>query len=256
MNQMLAIRVLEKRGHSVVAATDGQAALDALEREAFDLILMDVQMPIVDGLQATAAIRAAEKTTGKHIPIVAMTAHTMQGDRERCLRAGMDGYVSKPLQTRVLFEVIEGLAIPQPVMTEPDPILEGAPSGPGEAEPMNSPVFQPIFDEEGALTRVEGDRNLLRQLAMLFLDGSAQLLANVRMAVVQRDGQALQRAAHALKGALANLSAPAATSAALRLEMMGRESRLAPAAEAYLDLEQELARLTPVLQNVGKDVRV
>jgi HPt (histidine-containing phosphotransfer) domain-containing protein len=120
---------------------------------------------------------------------------------------------------------------------------------------MNSPVFQPIFDEEGALTRVEGDRNLLRQLAMLFLDGSAQLLANVRMAVVQRDGQALQRAAHALKGALANLSAPAATSAALRLEMMGRESRLAPAAEAYLDLEQELARLTPVLQNVGKDVR-
>ena len=256
VNQMLAVKVLEKRGHSVVAATDGQAALDALEREAFDLILMDVQMPIVDGLQATAAIRAAEKTTGKHIPIVAMTAHTMQGDRERCLRAGMDGYVSKPLQTRVLFEVIEGLAIPQPVMTEPDPILEGAPSGSGEAEPMNSPVFQPIFDEEGALTRVEGDRNLLRQLAMLFLDGSAQLLANVRMAVVQRDGQALQRAAHALKGALANLSAPAATSAALRLEMMGRESRLAPAAEAYLDLEQELARLTPVLQNVGKDVRV
>ncbi|HLZ11031.1 MAG TPA: response regulator [Candidatus Acidoferrum sp.] len=108
VNQKLAVRLLEKRGHAVVVAETGQAALECIEKEPFDLILMDVQMPVMDGLEATAAIRTREKQSGKHIPIIAMTASAMVGDKERCTEAGMDGYVSKPIQTKELFAVIEG----------------------------------------------------------------------------------------------------------------------------------------------------
>ena len=118
VNQKLAVRVLEKRGHSVVVAATGKLALETLESQVFDLILMDVQMPEMDGLEATAAIRELEKTSGKHIPIVAMTASAMVGDKERCLKAGMDGYVSKPLQVKELFEAIEGFVPAPPELSE------------------------------------------------------------------------------------------------------------------------------------------
>jgi len=109
VNQVLAVRLLEKRGHTVVLVENGKAVLEALRNDSFDLILMDVQMPELDGLQATARIREDEKTTGKHIPIVAMTAHAMVGDKQRCLQAGMDAYISKPLSVKELFATIEGL---------------------------------------------------------------------------------------------------------------------------------------------------
>jgi two-component system sensor histidine kinase/response regulator len=108
VNQMLAVRLLEKRGYTVTVAVNGRDAVAASEKESFDVILMDVQMPEMDGFQATAAIRAREKSTGGHIPIIAMTAHSLVGDQERCLAAGMDGYVSKPIRTHQLFSVIEG----------------------------------------------------------------------------------------------------------------------------------------------------
>lgn len=107
VNQRLATRLLEKQGHSVVVASDGRQALEAFENEVFDMILMDVQMPEMNGYEATAAIREKEKASGGHIPIIAMTAHTMKGDRERCIDAGMDGYVSKPISTQELFDVIK-----------------------------------------------------------------------------------------------------------------------------------------------------
>jgi CheY-like chemotaxis protein len=112
VNQTLAVRLLEKWGHAVTVAGDGRAALAALEKTGFggfDLVLMDVQMPEMDGLETTAAIRVKEKVTGGHIPIIAMTAHTMKGDRERCLAAGMDGYISKPVQAQELFETVENI---------------------------------------------------------------------------------------------------------------------------------------------------
>jgi CheY-like chemotaxis protein len=107
VNQRIASRLLEKEGHVVVVADDGAKALKACKENTFDLILMDVQMPVMDGIEATAAIRQTEKTTGQHIPIVAMTAHAMAGDRQRFLKAGMDGYVSKPIHSRELLEAIE-----------------------------------------------------------------------------------------------------------------------------------------------------
>jgi CheY-like chemotaxis protein len=107
VNQRLAMRLLEKRGHTVFLAGNGREALEAFDGEQFDLVLMDVQMPQMSGLEATVAIRAKESENGTHVPIVAMTAHAMKGDRERCLEAGMDGYVSKPIQAQTLFEEIE-----------------------------------------------------------------------------------------------------------------------------------------------------
>jgi signal transduction histidine kinase/CheY-like chemotaxis protein/ligand-binding sensor domain-containing protein len=115
VNQKLATRLLEKRGHTVVLAENGVAALVALDAQSFDLILMDIQMPEMDGIEATTAIREREKTSGKHIPIVAMTANAMQGDRERCLEAGMDAYVSKPLQIKEFFATIDVLLPSTPV---------------------------------------------------------------------------------------------------------------------------------------------
>jgi PAS domain S-box-containing protein len=109
VNQTLAVRLLEKRGYVVTVAGDGQAAITAIEEGSFDLVLMDIQMPGMDGFEATAAIRAKEKTTGEHLPIIAMTAHALKGDQERCLSAGMDGYVSKPIRTGELFSAIESL---------------------------------------------------------------------------------------------------------------------------------------------------
>lgn len=114
VNQVLAVRLLEKRGYSVVAAENGRAAVEALEKEAFHLVLMDIQMPGMDGFEATAAIRKAEMITGKHTPIVAMTAHALKGDQDRCTAAGMDGYVSKPIRSMDLFAVMEHLLATKP----------------------------------------------------------------------------------------------------------------------------------------------
>jgi two-component system, sensor histidine kinase and response regulator len=109
VNQTLAVRLLEKRGYVVSVAGDGRAALTALEKDSFDLVLMDIQMPGMDGFEATSAIREKEGATGLHIPIIAMTAHALKGDQERCIAAGMDGYVSKPIRTSELFSAIESL---------------------------------------------------------------------------------------------------------------------------------------------------
>ena len=148
VNQMLAVRLLEKRGHIAVIADNGLKALAALEREEFDLVLMDVQMPEMNGFEATAAIRKKEQTTGGHIPIVAMTAHAMKGDEDRCLSAGMDGYVSKPITPDELFLAISKV------------VRDGAKPQPDHA----------LFDRSAILVRVDGDTKRLVELVDVFLD--------------------------------------------------------------------------------------
>ena len=107
VNQALARKLLQKRGHTVAVANSGREAMDLLDQQLFDLVLMDVQMPEMDGFEATAALRAKEKRTGRHLPVIAMTAHAMKGDEERCLKAGMDGYVAKPVAPTALYAAIE-----------------------------------------------------------------------------------------------------------------------------------------------------
>jgi two-component system sensor histidine kinase/response regulator len=237
VNSELALRVLSKRGHSVVVAGSGRLALEALEKQAFDLVLMDVQMPEMDGFEATATIRQNEAITGTRIPIIAMTAHAMKGDRERCLHAGMDAYISKPIQVNELLKMIESLA-------------GGAGSVEGTKEAESA-----VMDRSLALARVDGDESLLADLAKLFCEESPAMMAAIEEAVSAKDSERLQRAAHSLKGAAATLSAQKAFEAALSLERLGRSGDLSQVEKAYALLEMQVQRLQSVLETVsaGKD---
>ncbi len=243
VNQRLAVRILEKWGHTVMVVGNGKEALAASERAAFDLILMDVQMPEMDGFAATRAIRQREAVAPPtpnpqhpapcHIPIVAMTAHAMKGDRERCLEAGMDAYVSKPLHAQELLEVIERM-VPAATAAET-----------GSLDEVEAPVS--VFDRNMALARFGKDRELLQEIVVLFLDEAPRLLSEIRASITRRDAKALERAAHTLKGAVGNFGARSAFEAALRLEVMGRDGDFAKAAEACVELEKEIARLERAL---------
>jgi CheY-like chemotaxis protein len=211
VNQEVAARILEKRGHSVIVVGTGREAVDALQPGAeapFQVVLMDVQMPEMDGLAAAAAIRAREKASGGHIPIVAMTAHAMDGDRERCLDAGMDGYVTKPVEAQRLVEAVESAAS--------------------------------SFDPRVAVERLGGDRRLLRELLELFKADCPTLMSNVKKSIDGSDAAALRQAAHALKGSVANFSAPRPYEAARVLEKMGIDRELSGASVAFHELEEAL----------------
>ena len=239
VNQKLVVRLLEQWGHTVVVAHDGREALAALDEQRFDAVLMDIQMPEMDGFEATAAIRAQEETTGPHVPIIAMTAHAMKGDRERCLEAGMDGYVTKPIRAQELFEAIERLT------------LAVADAG------TDAPAVEPAavaFDKDAAWRCVDGDMGLLQELAGAFFQAEyPQLLAEIRSAIAKNEALRLRRAAHTLKGEVGNFGATAAYDAALQLETMGREEDLTHAAEACAMLEEAIARLHSALIALGKD---
>jgi two-component system sensor histidine kinase/response regulator len=226
INQKLAVSLLEKDGHTVRVAPNGKEALMALEQEDFDVVLMDVQMPEMDGFEATARIRAREKGTGDHQPIIAMTAHAMKGDRERCLEAGMDGYVTKPFRRTDLFEALAAVS--------------------RQAQSLPEEQTQP-FDLDTALRIVEGNRELLIELVQLFMEESPKQLADLDQAIARGDVAAIALRAHALKGPLSSLGAPAAADAAWRLEQMGRSGQLEGLVAARGDLERELSRLERAL---------
>jgi two-component system sensor kinase len=229
VNQQVARRLLEVRGHRVVLANNGKEALEALEREAFDLVLMDVQMPEMDGFSATAAIRARERETGAHVPIIAMTAHAMRGDRERCLEAGMDGYLAKPIHSKALYETVEAIA----PTTAPLPA-----AGPAADETLDN-----VVDWNAALRRVGGRADLLDQIVKLFFTESDKLMSEIQDAIAARDTVKLRRVAHSLKGSADCFSATAAVQAALRLETMGRDTMLTDADDAFAVLERAIERL-------------
>ncbi|MGZ8217797.1 response regulator [Methylomagnum sp.] len=234
VNQRLVVRMLEKRGHSVALANNGKEAVAAVETELFDVALMDVQMPEMDGFEATAAIRGIEEASGRHTPIIAMTAHAMKGDRERCLAAGMDDYISKPLQTRRLFELMES------VTPEPESAHDAIPEPP---EPSGSEDDAAGFDRNAALARVDGDESLLREIAELFFVQTPVLLADIKDAIARRDSQELERAAHTLKSSVGNFAAKGAFEAALRLEKMGAGGNLTEVESAYDELVDAVNRL-------------
>ena len=235
VNQLVATRIFEKLGHQVTVVNNGREALAAVHAGKFDLIAMDVQMPEMDGLDATRAIRAVERAAGTHIPIIAMTAHAMKGDRERCLAAGMDGYTSKPIRIRDLEQAIAQLI---------SPINSASVSVP-EAEQADG-----VIDHAALLAGVDGDRRLLRELIHLFLADCPQGLAKIKDAIRCGDAGALGRAAHTLKGSVGNFTRKSAFAAAQRLEIIGRDGNLDNAGEVFRTLESELARLTEELRKL------
>jgi CheY-like chemotaxis protein len=238
VNQRLATGLLEKRHHTVIVVPNGKEALAALELEEFDLVLMDVQMPEMDGFAATVALREREKSTGRHQPVVAMTALAMSGDRERCLDAGMDGYITKPIRPQELDDLLDSYAARKSTALQSTPLAQ--------AEPAPSPAISIEVDQ--LLARIDGDRAFLAELIEIFRSEYPSNLEAAQAAIKKQDAAALQRVAHTLKGALANLSAVGAAAIAAELETMGRAAELADA-QATLDrLGIELPNVTRALE--------
>ena len=237
-NQKLTVRLLQRRGHQVEVAGNGQEAIGMLEDHRFDMVLMDVQMPVMDGMQATAAIRLREETTGGRVPIVAMTAHAMQGYRDRCLAAGMDGYISKPIQADELFDIVEGRAEPN-----------GPAEGPPTAEPAEPVDGEPV-NAVALLRSIDGDLTMLREVTELFLDHGPKALDRMRRAIDADDARALEYEAHAFKGSVGVLFARPTSQAVAALERIGRDGNLAHAEQACAALERELSRLSPALASL------
>ncbi len=232
VNQKLAVALLERHGHAVTVVGNGREALAAVETQEFDVVLMDVQMPELDGLQATAAIRRRQRTGGRRVPIIAMTAHALRGDRERCLEAGMDDYVSKPIRSRELFEAIERVLGPAALAQEPS-----------EAGPVATTEQTPVIDWDAALRSVNGDRTLLRDLAEAFLMESPQRVEEIRRALAEGDAASLRRAAHTVKGSARYFGAAEMFRHAERLEELAKNGDLAeaaPLAETLITAMQQL----------------
>ncbi len=238
VNQELAVTLLQKRGHSVVIANNGHQALAALENQVYDVVLMDVQMPEMGGIEATAAIRAKEKISGEHIPIIAMTAHAMSGDRERCLAAGMDGYVSKPIKIKSLLQEIE--AATSSVQRQRT-----------AAERPQANLF--LLNREEMLEQVDGDVNLLGKMAALLLADIPNDLLALGTAIEMHNAGGVADLSHSLKGSLSNFLAKPAVDAALRLEKMGREGDLSLALDTYEHLQGIVERLLPELAELASD---
>jgi CheY-like chemotaxis protein len=246
VNQRLAVRLLEREGHAVTIAGSGQEALDRferhqLDRSQFDLILMDVQMPDMDGLEATARIRESERGSGHRVPIVAMTAQAAESDRLRCLESGMDAYVTKPVHVPDLMRMIETVV--------PESIMPGANSMNSDTTSDEASVENQLqqLDESLALSRVGGDVDLLKEVVELFLDDYPSTFEKIKGAVTSRDATALEHHAHSLKGSVSTFGANRAFEAAFTLEKQGRSGDLSGAPDGLAQLEQALEALRPEL---------
>ena len=234
VNQLVARRIFEKLGNKVTVVGNGREALSAVKSRQFDLVAMDVQMPEMDGLAATAAIRAWEEQTGTHVPIVAMTAHAMKGDCERCLAAGMDGYVSKPIRVQELEKAISRVLSPQ--------------KGKARASLVKEPGS--LIDQQALLAGFDGDLRLLRELVRLFLADYPRNLAQIKDALRLGNAEALAKVAHKLKGTVGNFAAKKTTATAELLETLGREGNLRVASDALVTLESQLVQLSEELQRL------
>jgi CheY-like chemotaxis protein len=246
VNQEVALRLLERRGHSVIVAENGRQALTAIQRHKFDLVLMDVQMPEMGGIEATQLIREKEKLTGEHLPILAMTAHAMQGDRERCIASGMDGYLAKPIDPKSFLQTVEGIS--QRAEQRETALKEGeahAESGDGRRS----------LDPKALLEWFSGNRKLLRNIVKTFRDDCPRMMARIRSALAANDANLLADAAHALKGSVGNFGPTAALDTTREMEKIARQGTLDGAWELYATLEDEIALLLPALHAIGEQKR-
>jgi two-component system sensor histidine kinase/response regulator len=236
-NQKFITRLLGRWGHKAIIVGDGRKAVTAVSKDCYDLILMDVQMPEMDGFEATAKIRELEEKKGAHTPIIAMTAHAMKGDRERCLDAGMDDYVPKPISSEALLNAIR-ILVPEHHGSnkEESPVIENA---------------QPVFDKDALLKAFDNDWDFLKEVIDMFIADYPEMLNNIHDAIQAKDASTLRRTAHALKGMLGNFQVETATQKAYNLEKMGSEENLEQATDIYAQLSTELDDLERIFLDLS-----
>ena len=221
INRTIIETILKKKEYSVTSVENGKEVLHSLEREYFDLILMDANMPLMDGFEATREIRKQEKTIGEHIPIIALTASIMKEDKERCIEAGMDAFLSKPINTEELWHTISKVVRENTNWTDSDICI----------------------NLTKAMETVEGDMELFQELIEDFLTLFPKQLSGIGEMIQKKDPQQLQKRAHSFKGAVANFGAERAYELAVKLEDLGRESRLEDALEVFEKLKQEMSHV-------------
>ncbi len=231
VNQAVAMGMLQEQGHTITLAANGREAVRFYQRERPELILMDVQIPELDGIGATREIRAAEEGSGHHTPIIAMTAYAMKGDSERCLLAGMDAYLSKPLTKELLLTTIAS-------------IVENK-------DPMVSPaaIAAPLSNRATLLDDVEGDTVLLEKVTTLFMHNTPTYLAQMRRAITDRDGIALEKSAHTLQSSLGIFRAYRAMEITRTLQTAGRSHNFAKAEQHLTELENETRRICGAIES-------
>jgi CheY-like chemotaxis protein len=259
VNQKLALRLLERMGYRADVVANGLEVLEALQRQRYDVILMDVQMPEMDGLEATRAIvkRWPEEQRPR---IIAMTANAMQGDREECLAAGMDDYLTKPIQVKALHEALEraGLwfkrrtALPQTFKELPEEVSPAADGGRHE----DSPALDPAVLSELRQFQGEGEPDIVQELAEAFQFETPPLLETLQQAVAQEQPEQLRRAAHNLKGSSQNLGARTMAALSSDLETLGKQGTVEGAAELVTRLENEYQRVCQALASERAETRV
>jgi len=238
VNQVVATRLLERMGHTITVANNGAEALSLLAGRSFDLVLMDIQMPQIDGLAAAKSIRLREAQTHCHVPIIAMTAHAMKGDRERCLEAGMDGYVSKPINTKDLELAITNLMnlpVNDSFSASTDPHLGSS------SIPVNLDLRQ-IFDRLGR------DEALLYEVIEIFIDQAPKHVDTLRSALAQGDSEAVEKTAHSMKGELGYLGISDVSQKARELEELGRKHDLEQASRIFASFEAEISAIVAAMR--------
>ena len=253
INRRVALGLLRSRAHQAVVAENGREAVNTLAEQEFDVVLMDMQMPVMDGYEATAEIRKREHQTGGHIPIVAMTAEAMRGDRERCLAVGMDDYVVKPIDPAEMYRAIERFPA---LCLAADPGLRESPApaelfaaeksdAPGaayaqESSHQMSASETPTVDWNVAKSNFGDEPKVLSEFAELLKSQAPALVADLHRAIETRDSKLLGRSAHTLKGSVSYFGAEPLVQAALALEFLGRTESFDNATELLATLEQEL----------------
>jgi CheY-like chemotaxis protein/HPt (histidine-containing phosphotransfer) domain-containing protein len=252
VNQEHIVTVLRKWGHDVTAVTDGRQAVEALAAGGFELVLMDVQMPEMDGFEAVGKIRQRESQTGGHVPIIAMTAYATDADRQRCLEAGMDTYVSKPISTQALLTAIDQVC-PEHRTGRGSPAPEAASTISPVADAGATGEARPAFDRATALVRCDGDAALLARVATIFLTNAPAMLADIRQAVAEGDCRKVRQAVHKLSGSVGVLGAGVVIDAVQALQRAAHAGQVGAMQQACEDLERQVQRLETSLGAVVKE---
>jgi CheY-like chemotaxis protein len=250
VNQRVALGLLHRMGHAVELAENGRHALEAWRERKFDLILMDLQMPDMDGIEATRIIRAEEaergvQPTGSHIPIIAMTAAAMKGDRERCLEAGMDDYISKPISVPKLNELLQDYVGP----------TENTPKMSQHSRPISAQAESNVIDLSVAKERLGGCSDaMLLELAETLIEECPSRIKELEQSLAKQDSERVRRAAHTLKGAVAVFGAKEVFATAEEIELEGQEGRLSTVAQLLDQLRTQSDRLMEALRALGKQL--